>query len=103
MFRVPVKQTELTIRLKNQTLTAVNWIFNAVTGLWEHEFPHVEITTDTEVNITPLNESLEIVNVAEISPLVIPLAGKARLYANYQPSGNIDVNILITKVKDYAI
>lgn len=98
----PVNQ-EFSTRLKNQTLIAANWIFNAATGLWEYEFPHVEITVNTEVDITPLNESLEIVNAAEISPLATPLAGKVLLYAKKQPTGNINVNILITKVQDYVV
>lgn len=94
---------EFAIRLKNQILTAANWILNGANGFYEYDFSYVEITVATEVGVTPLNESLATVNSAEISPLVTPLAGKARLYAKNQPTGNINVNILITKVQDYAV
>lgn len=76
------------------TLLQTSW--SEGTTFWEYEYSNVNITTTSDVTVTPTNE-IEAVKAADIQPHVVEGNGKATIYAVNQPTVDIDVEIKIWK------
>lgn len=83
------------VKLTSQTLTAASWTLSG--GLYTYTFSNVNVTTTSEVSITPQNASYQTAYNANVLPFAGVAAGVATFYAQFPPQANIVVDIVITQ------
>jgi hypothetical protein len=88
------------LRVKDVIITAIGWVLNGVSGLYEYTYANANITLTREVEIVPHNVSLDAVISSGISPFTTISEGAVMIYAESAPLEDITVNILIQEAKD---
>ena len=83
------------VKLTSQTLTAGSWTLSG--GLYTYAFSNGNVTTTSEVSITPQNASYQTAYNANVLPFAGVAAGVATFYAQFPPQANMTVDIVITQ------
>jgi hypothetical protein len=83
------------VKLTSQTLTAASWTL--VSGYYTYSFSNVNVTTTCDVSVTPQNASYLTAYNANVLPFVGIAAGVAIFYAQFPPSADMTVDIVITQ------
>lgn len=74
-------------------LSSDDWI--TVGALYEYTYTNEVFTNDSIVHIVPHNDSVPIVNVAEIYPQVLSFNGEILLFARNKPNFDIIVDMVV--------
>jgi hypothetical protein len=80
-------------RLTAQTLTAASWVL--VSGYYTYTFSNVNITTNTRVDFTPDNASINEVSTCRMLPKVDVTTGSCTFYSLFPPQTNVTGEITI--------
>ena len=83
------------VKLTSQTLTVGSWTL--VGSYYTYAFSNVNVTTTSDVSVTPQNASYLTAYNAQVLPFVGVAAGVATFYAQFPPQANMVVDIVITQ------
>ena len=80
-------------KLTNVTLTVAGW--SLVSGFYQWVYSNAAITSNSIVDMIPINASISIVKAADIMPSTTSASGTVTVYATNLPTADIIVNINI--------
>lgn len=83
------------VKLTSETLSSGSWTLSG--GYYTYSFSNVNITTTSDVSVTPQNASYQTAYNANILPFVAVSSGVATFYSQFPPRDNIVVDIVITQ------
>ena len=84
------------IKLSSQTLLTTGWF--ATGSYYGYTFSNANITTSSNVDFIPYNDSSFTVLAAGVQPYILPLSGSSVIYSQYIPSASIVGDIIITQM-----
>jgi len=83
-------------QINGLTLLSTGW--SLVSGLYEYDLAHANITASTLVDLIPINADIQIVIDAQILSRTTSSAGSVKIYSINEPTDDIDVTITLTKL-----
>ena len=84
-----------TTQVTGLTLTSTSW--SLVSGYWEYDLSNGNITSSSIVDVIPDNDSVTIIQTANVLPKTVSSSGSVKLYAMNEPTDDISVTINIFK------
>jgi len=84
------------IQITGVTLASGSWSLSS--SLYIYDYSNSGITSSSFVTVIPSNASINTVTAAQILPSTDSVSGSVRLFASYQPSGNIGATINIQQI-----
>jgi hypothetical protein len=88
-FSTPMTQ------ISGLVLTQANWYENGT--FWKYDLANANIKANDFVEVIPSNDDFVIVQTAEILAETTVTAGQVTIYANFEPTGDVNVTINITQ------
>jgi len=83
------------VKLTSQVLAVGSWTLSG--GYYTYAFSNVNVTTNSDVSVTPQNASYLTAYNAQVLPFVGVAAGVATFYSQFPPQANMTVDIVITQ------
>jgi hypothetical protein len=83
------------VKLTSVTLTAGSWTLSG--GYYTYSFSDANVTTTSDVSVTPQNASYLTAYNAQVLPFVGVASGVATFYSQFPPQANMTVDIVITQ------
>jgi len=83
------------VKLTSQVLAVGSWTL--VGGYYTYAFSNVNVTTNSDVSVTPQNASYLTAYNAQVLPFVGVASGVATFYSQFPPQANMTVDIVITQ------
>jgi hypothetical protein len=86
----------LPLQITGITLLSASWTL--ISGFYEYDIANANITATSEVEVIFMKSTIAIVKAADIMPDNLSDTGTVKIYATNQPTGDINVTLIITEV-----